>query len=111
MPKPKDPTKYTDSQKIEVITKKRLQTQVDAEQERDKHKDLIRFRMERGQKDKIRDFVLTLPEYTHRSDSVRSKRKGEIVPNVNQWLADLVLAALPPEYIVLPEDKKDDTIE
>ena len=108
MPKPKDPTRYTEPQKIEVVTKKRLQTQVDAEQERDKHKDLIRFRMEKGQKDQIQAYVATLPEYSRIADT--GKRKGETVPNVNQWINDLVLAALPPEYHVLPDSSKSDKL-
>lgn len=108
MPKPKDTTAYTESQKIEVVTKQRLKTQVNAEKTRDENTDLIRFRVKKGRKDQIQAYVATLPEYSRIADT--GKHKGETVPNVNQWLADLVLAALPPEYHVLPDSSKSDKL-
>ena len=86
--KPKTPDKYVDADMT------RLKSQAEAEKRRNDKFDVIRLRAPKGQNDLLKAYVASLPEHT----------------TVNQWLLNLILRELPPEYH-LPEDKKDDNIQ
>lgn len=85
--KPKTPDKYVD------VDMKRLKSQAGAERKYQSNFDSVRLRVPKGLREQIKAYVATLPEHT----------------TVNQWLVDLILAALPPKYH-LPDEKKDDKI-
>ena len=67
-----------------------LKSQVRADQLRDQNTDSIRLRVPAGLRDRIREYVVTLPEY-------QRTVKGKLEPNVNQWITDLILSQLPSE--------------
>lgn len=84
---PKTPDKYVDDKMT------RLKSQANAERKYQSNFDSVRLRVPKGLREQIQAYVASLPEHT----------------TVNQWLVDLILAALPPEYH-LPADEKDDKI-
>ena len=83
--KPKTPDKYVDADMT------RLRSQAKAERKYQSNFDSVRLRVPVGLREQIKAYVAT--EHT----------------TVNQWLVDLILAALPPKYH-LPDEKKDDKI-
>lgn len=80
-----------------------LKSMAAADQKRDLSTDSIRLRVPKGMRERIQDYVKTLPEYQR----IRTKVKEEdgnpkIEPNVNKWLIDLIERELPRK----PEDDK-----
>ena len=64
-----------------------LRSQVKADLTRDAKVDDIRLRVPKGLKEEIQEHVVQIPKYQRRIG-------GEVKPNVNQWIVDLILDQL-----------------
>ena len=73
------------------MNEKQLEARRESDRNREKECDSIRLRMPKGSQDKITAYVSTLAYYQRRYG-------GKDVPNVNQWMCDVLLNALPDEY-------------
>ena len=76
---------------LEIYNSKQTSSQVLADKRRDERTDVIKFRVPVGMREKIKNYVVTLPDY-------QRILKGKTEPNVNQWLLDLVNSALPIDW-------------
>lgn len=99
MARAKNDELYRKEGEVKVTKPERLQSLIDAEKRREKGVDSIRLRVPKGMREKIQDYVVTLPAYQIRS---KEHPENDPKPNVNAWLVDLIRSQLP----VQPEDDK-----
>ena len=92
MPRPVDESKYRQPETVERESARRLKSSIKADGKRDEKVDNIRLRVPKGMREKIQDYVVSLPDYQIRS---KEHPENDPKPNVNQWLVDLIRSQLP----------------